>query len=173
MRKFISSILVSSALLIFFSIPAIAAEPAQYYPIYRLYNSRLHDRLYTGSTEEVARAEKIGYVSEGVLGRVSERVLLESQTPLYRLYQPKLNRHQYTDSNDEMERLVLNEGYRLEGHLGFLLNNGMPGDERWAYRIVNPATGEQLVTRSWVEWGMLQLAGWRDGGRMIGQFYAE
>lgn len=147
--------------------------PGTLYPVYRLYNASLHDHLYTASSEEATSAEGLGYVLEGTLGNLSTRVLLVSQTPFYRLYDKAGGRHFYTDSNDELATLVADRGYVLEGTLGYLSDPSYPTNEGAVFRLYNPVTGDHLYTNSWVEWGMLQLAGWNNEGAMRGKLYSK
>lgn len=171
MRKILPSVLFFAFVALVFPHFALAAAEPVRYSVYRLYNASLSDHLYTASAEEVAKAEAKGYVSEDGLGSVAGRDLTVSQTPLYRLYNKQTHRHFYTDSNDELAVLVTGGDYILEGTLGYLSDPAYPTYDGAVFRLYNPSTGDHLYTGSWVEWGTLQLFGWRNEGMLRGKLY--
>ena len=153
---------------------ALAQEaPAEYYQIYRLYNSQAHDHLYTASWEESEKVQTMGFILEEKFGYLSTRQLLQNQTPFYRLYNKKTHKHFYIDNNDELADLVLHHDFVFEGTLGFLSNPSFATDQGRLFRLYNPANNDHLYTANWVEWGMLQLSGWRDEGSLQGKLYIK
>lgn len=172
MHKILSSIIVAVVGLV--ALPSLTLAqgvPAQHYPLYRLYNAAKDDHFYTASLEEAEAVKAQGYLLEATYNALSARVVTEDQLPLYRLYDSQLKRHFYTDNNDEMAILVLKKGgFTLEGTLGFLAGTSSVSGTS-LYRLYNPSSGDHLYTNSWVEWGMVQLSGWRDEGSLLGRLY--
>ncbi|NCU77632.1 MAG: hypothetical protein EBV59_12055, partial [Synechococcaceae bacterium WB7_1C_051] len=93
------------------------ASAGNYKEVFRLFNSATRDHLLTTNTDEVSAANKIGYVTEGVAGRIQTSSILGATTAVNRLFSGK--EHLYTSSASETAALVAG-GWRNEGVLGYV-----------------------------------------------------
>ena len=85
-------------------------------PLYRLYNARTGDHLFTASSSERAAAVTGGYVMEpspGFLASADDA----AKTALYRLYYPRTGEHFYTVNATERTSLA-GHGWLAEGVAG-------------------------------------------------------
>ncbi|MBI4053944.1 MAG: hypothetical protein HY397_01285 [Candidatus Doudnabacteria bacterium] len=168
-----STFIFLALVLVFAALPGQAAEQSARHHLYRLYNPQLQDHFYTADLSEAQNSARSGYTLELTYGFLAARNPQEDQTAFYRLWHPKAKKHFYTDDNDDLAHAVLNLGYIYEGPVGFLTLTQDQEDGRVLYRLYNPASGDHVYTTSWVEWGMLQLSGYKDEGSLRGQFYTE
>ena len=93
-----------------------AADPVSQgeVPIYRLYNWRTSEHLYTSSRTEydtLPVRTKGDWVQEGIAWYAPDK----SRTPVYRLYNPRSGDHHYTTNAAERDVLVANHGWKSEG----------------------------------------------------------
>ena len=85
--------------------------------VFRLYNSATRDHLLTTNTDEISAANSIGYVTEGVAGRIQTSSILGATTAVNRLYNGR--EHLFTANVAETNALVAG-GWRNEGVLGYV-----------------------------------------------------
>ena len=82
-------------------------------PVYRLYNKKTSEHLYTinyGEFRDLPRITKGDWVQEGIAWYAPKK----SKTPVYRLYNKKSGDHHYTTSKQEANTLVKRHGWTLE-----------------------------------------------------------
>ena len=82
-------------------------------PVYRLYNKKTSEHLYTinyGEFRDLPTITKGDWVQEGIAWYAPKK----SNTPVYRLYNKKSGDHHYTTSKAEADALVANHGWTLE-----------------------------------------------------------
>ncbi len=82
-------------------------------PVYRLYNKKTSEHLYTLGKNEYDQLPVItegDWVQEGIAWYAPKK----SNTPVYRLYNKKSGDHHYTTSKAEADALVANHGWTLE-----------------------------------------------------------
>ena len=93
--------------------PALALADADGVPVYRLYNKKTSEHLYTinyGEFRDLPKITKGDWVQEGIAWRAPK----SSKTPVYRLYNKKSGDHHYTISKQEANTLVKRHGWTLE-----------------------------------------------------------
>jgi len=93
------------------------ASAGNYKQVFRLFNSVTRDHLLTTNTDEVSAANKIGYVTEGVAGRIQTASILGATTAVNRFFNGR--EHLFTSSVAETNALVAG-GWRNEGVLGYV-----------------------------------------------------
>ena len=93
------------------------ASAGNYKQVFRLFNPASGDHLLTTNTDEISAANRSGYVTEGVAGRIQTASILGATTPVNRLFNGK--EHLYTSSASETAALVAG-GWRNEGVLGYV-----------------------------------------------------
>lgn len=125
--------------------------------IYRVYNPRSGQRVYTGSTRERDGLVEAGWYDEGV----AWTSLSSSQTPIYRLYSPHTGQHHYTINNAERTGL-LQQNWKDEGIAGYSDENGSVA----VYRLYNSSDSSTayVLTTSEEEKATLIASGFRDEG---------
>ncbi len=82
-------------------------------PVYRLYNKKTSEHLYTinyGEFRDLPKITKGDWVQEGIAWYAPKK----SKTPVYRLYNKKSGDHHYTTSKQEADTLVKRHGWTLE-----------------------------------------------------------
>ena len=82
-------------------------------PVYRLYNKKTSEHLYTinqGEFRDLPKVSKGDWVQEGIAWYAPKK----SKTPVYRLYNKKSGDHHYTTSKQEADALVARHGWTLE-----------------------------------------------------------
>ncbi len=95
----------------FAPMPALAAD---YQPIFRLYNHKTSEHLYTSNVMEYDQLPLItngDWVAEGIAWWAPA----SSKSPVYRLYNPVLGDHHYTMSPQEVDVLCARHGWQREG----------------------------------------------------------
>lgn len=103
--------------------------------LYRLYNSKSGDHLYTTSCQEKDNVIRSGsYVYEGLAGYISTRQARRT-VALYRL-QLANGRHFYTTDVNEMNTLTANGGNISEGITGYLADESVRNTSPF-YRLVS------------------------------------
>ncbi|MCX5929152.1 MAG: hypothetical protein NTY40_05325 [Synechococcus sp. LacPavin_0920_WC12_MAG_50_7] len=93
------------------------ASAGNYKQVFRLFNSATRDHLLTTNTDEVSAANRSGYVTEGVAGRIQTASILGATTAVNRLFNGR--EHLYTANVAETNALVAG-GWRNEGVLGYV-----------------------------------------------------
>ena len=127
-------------------------------PIYRLYNPRNGEHLYTtDANEKNVLYSRHGWGYEGI-GWYSP----SSGTPVYRLYNAGLQNHLYTTDTNEVKVLTSRHGWKSD-------NNGRPvfySDGTIAiYRVYNPKLrGLHHWTTDRNEYNVLPKHGWKQEG---------
>lgn len=92
------------------STPAPSVSPA---PVFRLYNRRNGDHLFTVSSQEKDSALRNGYISEGT-GFYALFNPSTDYSPVYRFYYPRTGEHFYTANQNEANT-VTRSGFTGEG----------------------------------------------------------
>ena len=90
--------------------PKPSEEPV---PVYRLYNKKTSEHLYTinyGEFRDLPKVTKGDWVQEGIAWYAPKK----SNTPVYRLYNKRSGDHHYTTSKAEADALVKKHGWTLE-----------------------------------------------------------
>ena len=137
--------------------PAFAQGTLRAVAMYRLYNPFTGEHLYTSSTDELTRLDRIGWNYEGIGWYAPE----ESSTPVYRLYNKYSGDHHYTTSLDEYNSLVA-LGWSGEG-VGWYSDDAKSVE---LYRQFNPyaSIGTHNYTTSRDENDHLVSLGWHAEG---------
>ena len=130
-------------------------------PLYRLYNPRTAEHLWSTSTVERNILINIGWTYEGIAFYAP----LEG-VPVYRFYNPVTDEHMYTKNPLEMELLEKN-GWNNEG---IPFYSSAESKEMPVYRVYNPymTVGSHHFATDKVEKQILLDQGWIDEG--IGWF---
>lgn len=134
-----------------------AANVSQAKPekMYRVYNKKNGEHLYTASVGEKNSLVKLGWRDEGVAWTAPQK----SNTPVYRLYDKNHGAHLYTTDTKERSTL-LKEGWRDEGIAWY------SDDQKQVplYRSYNTKTGHYNFTKSKGEYNSLGKLGWKNEG---------
>ena len=134
-------------------------------PIYRMYNSKTSEHMYTKSAKEYNSCGSGSYKdwkAEGVAWYAPK----SSAKPVYRLYNLKSGDHHYTTSATERDKLVGSGQWRDEGIAFYSAAKGDEGSIA-IYRIFNGRLkrGQHHYTKSATERDKLVASGqWRDEG---------
>lgn len=128
--------------------------PVTYTAIYRLFNSRNGDHLYTASTQERDNAIKIGYKFEGI-GFFSNAST--AYNPVYRFYRPRTGEHFYTADQTEANA-VKKYGYSPEGTAFYATVSSVSGLTP-VFRLINKSSGFHFYTASDLEKNTLVNSG--------------
>ena len=131
-------------------------------PVYRLYNPKNGEHLYTLDTNEVEIIYKYqGWGKEGIGWYTAS-----SGTPVYRLYSPKFNNHLYTSDRNEMNIITENYGWVFDN-----VYNNVPQPVMYSsgdvpiYRLYNPSLSDQHhLTTDLNEYQIIPKWGWRQEG---------
>ncbi len=128
-------------------------------PIYRLYNPKTKEHLWTASKNEYnVLAKSHGWKQEGVAWYAPD-----SGKPVYRLYNPKSHDHHYTSDANEVKILSTKYGWTKD-------NNGKAvfysGGKTPIYRLYNKnfKIGSHHLTKSKKEYDTLPKYGWKQEG---------
>ncbi|PCR99522.1 hypothetical protein RT41_GL001898 [Lactococcus fujiensis JCM 16395] len=128
-----------------------------YHPIYRLYNSRNREHLYTADLNEATTLPKLSrdWKYEGITWQAPQ----SSSLPIYRIYNPKSGEHLYTKDTNEV-RVLVGSGWKNEGIAFYSAGNLA------IYRLYNPnaGVGSHFMTSSLSEKNALVKSGWTDEG---------
>ena len=131
-------------------------------PVYRMYNPRNGEHLYTTDAHEVDVIYRTqGWGKEGI-GWYSSK----SGIPVYRLYSPKFDNHLYTSDKNEMKIITSKYGWVFDN-----VRNGEPqpvmysDGETKIYRLYNPGQNDQHhLTTDENEYNIIPKWGWRQEG---------
>ncbi len=127
-------------------------------PIYRLYNKKTKEHLWTASKNEYNALPKYGWTQEGKAWSAPA-----SGKAVYRLYNPKTKDHHYTAAANEVKVLSTKYGWKKD-------NNGKPvfysGGSKPIYRLYNKSfkVGAHHLTTSANEYKTLAKYGWKQEG---------
>lgn len=123
--------------------------------LYRFYNRRTGDHMYTVSATERLRLIASGWKAEGITCYVPKKSL----TPVYRLYNRSSGDHMFTRSEAERQAMI-SAGWKYEG-IGFYSDSDKKVP---VYRLYNPnaVSGAHFFTASKAERDNLIKAGWKD-----------
>lgn len=91
----------------------VFAHPAGAIPVYRMYNTRTSEHLYTKSVKEYNSCG-VGTYKDWRQEGIAWFAPKKSSTPVYRLYNKRLLVHHYTTSKSERDSLVANNGWKYE-----------------------------------------------------------
>ena len=124
-------------------------------PVYRFYNRKTGDHMYTISEAECESLVKAGWKAEGIACHVPK----SSSKPVYRLYNKSNGDHMFTISIDERKAMI-GAGWVYEG-IGFYSDTDKTVP---IYRLYNPnaKSGYHFFTGSKSERDGLIKLGWRD-----------
>jgi Repeat of unknown function (DUF5648)/Beta/Gamma crystallin len=130
------SILVAVLSILLLVAPTFAQRNRDYTALYRLYNSKTGDRLYTTDCNEKENVLRTGsYAYEGVAGYVA-KTQMRRTIPLYRLFLSN-GRHFYTIDNNEVNSVQQqNYGNKNEGIAGYV-SERQTRDTLPFYRLLN------------------------------------
>ena len=87
-------------------------------PLYRMYNSQIVDHFYTTDYSEVANAQQINYVYEGIACSLRDSQVSGTQ-PLLRYWSQSAYDHFYTLHSSEISGNLKNFHYKYEGVTGY------------------------------------------------------
>ena len=138
---------------------SLGAAKAQATDMYRIYNPKSGEHLYTADLKEVNHlTDAAGWNYEG-LGWVAPD---KSNQPVYRLYNPNMGDHHYTTNKDE-ETALVKKGWKAEG-IGWY--SAESTTKYPVYRQYNPnaKTGAHNFTLSAGEQDQLVKTGWKAEG---------
>jgi len=89
-------------------------------PLYRLYNTSIHQHLWTSNPNEYVMLGAAGWTQEGIVGYVfPSAVTATAPNPLYRLSNTTLALHLWTASQNEYNTLAT-QGWTAEGIIGYV-----------------------------------------------------
>lgn len=125
--------------------------------MWRLYNPRSGEHLFTAYTDEYDHLGSIGWIQEGAAWMAPA-----NGEPVYRLYNPYTGDHHYTMDGAEYDQLAA-LGWVQEG-VGF--RSAPEGSGVTVYRLYNPyaTTGTHHYTTDRSEYDYLGTIGWRQEG---------
>ena len=131
-------------------------------PVYRLYNPKNGEHLYTTDTNEVEVIYRTrGWGKEGIGWYTTN-----TGTPVYRLYSPKFNNHLYTSDWNEMSIITARYGWVFDNVI-----NNVPQPVMYSsgsvpiYRLYNPSLSDQHhLTTDLNEYQIIPKWGWRQEG---------
>ncbi len=128
-------------------------------PIYRLYNKKSGEHLWTASKNEYnVLAKQYGWTQEGVAWYAPD-----SGKGVLRLYNPTTGDHHYTSDSNEAKVLTTKYGWKYD-------NNAKPlfysGGKTPIYRLYNKnlKRGSHHLTKSRNEYDTLKNYGWKQEG---------
>lgn len=123
--------------------------------IYRAYNPKTGDHLFTNSSKEYSVVTKNGWNPEGIAFDVNK----EGGNAVFRLYNSATGEHIYTAQEKEKDKCVA-QGWQLEGKIF------STGGDTEVYRLYNPAlaVGNHLFTTNKQEYDILPTMGWIQEG---------
>ena len=143
----------------------IRVKTAYPVPLYRMYNTKTSEHLWTRSKGEYDSCGSGNYAdwkAEGVAWYVTKK----SSKPVYRLYNTKSGDHHYTTSASEKDKLIASGQWRDEGIAFYSANNKDTGTIS-IYRVYNSRLkrGQHHYTKSATERdSLVKNNGWKDEG---------
>ena len=132
--------------------------PANSQFVYRLYNKKTKEHLYTASYNEYSVLPKYGWTQEGIGWNAPKK-----GKGVYRLYNPRTKDHHYTVSTNEAKVLTTKYGWKYD-------NNKKPifysGGKTPIYRLYNKKLkqGSHHFTKDVNEYKKLPSYGWKQEG---------
>ena len=140
-------------------------QSSQPVPLYRMYNTKTSEHLWTRNKKEYDSAGTGNYAdwkAEGVAWYVPK----QSAKPVYRLYNTKSGDHHYTTSAAERDKLVGSGQWRDEG-IAFYSATAKDKESIRIYRVYNSRLkrGQHHYTKSAAERdSLVKNSGWKDEG---------
>ena len=134
-------------------------------PLYRMYNTKTSEHLWTKSKKEYESAGSGSYADWKAEG-VAWYVPTSSSKPVYRLYNTKSGDHHYTTSATEKAKLVDSGQWRDEG-IAFYSATAKDTNTIKVYRVYNSRLkrGQHHYTKSAAERdSLVKNSGWKDEG---------
>ena len=134
-------------------------------PLYRMYNTKTSEHLWTKSAKEYESAGSGSYADWKAEG-VAWYVPVSSAKPVYRLYNTKSGDHHYTTSLAERDKLVSSGQWRDEG-IAFYSASKKDTNTITIYRVYNSRLkrGQHHYTKSAAERdSLVKNSGWKDEG---------
>ena len=134
-------------------------------PLYRMYNTKTSEHLWTKSAKEYGSAGSGSYADWKAEG-VAWYVPTSSSKPVYRLYNTKSGDHHYTTSMAEKDKLVSSGQWRDEG-IAFYSATAKDTNTIKVYRVYNSRLkrGQHHYTKSAAERdSLVKNSGWKDEG---------
>lgn len=122
--------------------------------VYRLYNRKTDNHIWTGSASYQQKLLAQGWTTEGVGFASADK----SNTPVYELYNPKNGDIVDTPNTSEITQAVKKFHWRKDGIVAYWSGN-IP-----VYRLINKKTGKHLFTSSVSERNNLLKSGWKSEG---------
>lgn len=127
--------------------------------IYRLYNPKNGDHLFTDDTNEVETLTKEGdWTSEG------ERWYSADVSPVYRLYNKISGLHFFTANYEEAKELCESEIWVFERIAWYAINDENSLDAMPVNRLYNPQSDQHILSEEDAEIKELANNGWNDEG---------
>ena len=145
--------------------PVKPASEIDRVPVYRMYNTKTSEHMYTRSAKEYNSCGSGSYAdwrAEGVAWYAPK----VSAKPVYRLYNLKSGDHHYTTSANEKAKLIGSGQWRDEG-VAFYSAQKDDGSSIPIYRVYNGKLkrGQHHYTKSAAERdSLVKNSGWRDEG---------
>ncbi len=130
-------------------------------PIYRLYNPKTKEHLYTPARKEYNVLPQYGWKQEGI-GWYAPM----NGKGVYRLYNTKTGDHHYTADSNEAKVLTTKFGWTYDNNGKALFNTGGSVD---VYRLYNKklTRGSHHFTTSAKEYSVLPQYGWKQEGAAL------
>ena len=122
--------------------------------VYRLYNRKTDNHIWTGSSSYQQKLLAQGWTNEGIGFASADK----SNTPVYELYNPKNGDIIDTPNTSEIMQAVNKFHWRKDGIVAYWSGN-IP-----VYRLINKKTGKHLFTSSVSERNNLLKSGWKSEG---------
>lgn len=122
--------------------------------VYRLYNRKTDNHIWTGSASYQQKLLAQGWTNEGIGFASADK----SNTPVYELYNPKNGDIVDTPNTSEITQAVKKFHWRKDGIVAYWSGN-IP-----VYRLINKKTGKHLFTSSVSERNNLLKSGWKSEG---------
>lgn len=122
--------------------------------VYRAYNPKNGDHLYTANSNEVSQLRNIGWKDEG------NAWTSFSTVPLYRIYNPNNGQHLFTKNKSEYDNLA-KAGWRKENN-NFTISTSAHSQIAFStQRLYNKNSGAHFLTKFSAEANGLVKAGWK------------
>ena len=135
--------------------------------IYRLYNPKNSEHLWTASDTEYGYLPEVGWTQEDVAW-VSPGI---GSVGVYRLYNAGLDTHHYTTGENEVRKLVEDYGWTCDNGGKPIFYSSEADGALPVYRLYNDALGQHHYTTSENERNtLISFYGWVDEGI---EFYAD
>lgn len=122
--------------------------------VYRLYNRKTDNHIWTGSASYQQKLLAQGWTNEGIGFASADK----SNTPVYELYNPNNGDIVDTPNTSEITQAVKKLHWRKDGVVAYWSGN-IP-----VYRLINKKTGKHMFTSNASERNSLLKSGWKSEG---------